>query len=128
MLQQRYPNLLPTLAIQGYQHSLPNITLQKALNVAKIGPIDLIFLNGHAKGVYMVRGHKWNKKGWCPRISFELKSLNYDVIKIEFVNCLPTKFNGDILFELPPLHHLLGHSEQLQGMDKKYDGHTWCKL
>jgi len=105
MLQQRYSNLLPTLAIQGYQHSLPNITLQKALNVAKIGPIDLII-------------SKW----------FELKSLNYNVITIEFVNCLPTKFNGDILFELPPLHHLLGHSEQLQGMDKKYDGHAWCKL
>jgi hypothetical protein len=32
------------------------------------------------------------------------------------------QFNGDILFELPPIHHPLGHSEQLQGMDKKYDG------
>jgi hypothetical protein len=57
-----------------------------------------------------------------------LKSFDYDVITIEFVNCLPTKFNGDILFELPPLHHLLGHSKQLQGMDKKYNGHVWCKL
>jgi hypothetical protein len=60
-------------------------------------------------------------------ISSELKSLDYDVITIEFVNCFPTKFNGD-LFELPPLHHSLGHSDQLQGMDKKYNGHTWCKL
>jgi hypothetical protein len=42
MLQQRYPNLLPTLTVQGYQHSLPNIILQRVLNVAKIGPIDLI--------------------------------------------------------------------------------------
>jgi hypothetical protein len=33
-------------------------------------------------------------------VSFELKSLDYGAITIEFVNCLPTKFNGDILFEL----------------------------
>ncbi len=32
------------------------------------------------------------------------------------------QFNGDILFELPLIHHPLGHSGQLQGMDKKYDG------
>ncbi len=33
--------------------------------------------------------------------SSKLKSLDYDAIIIEFVNCLPTKFNGDILFEFP---------------------------
>ncbi len=44
------------------------------------------------------------------------------------MNCLTTKFNGDILFELLPMRHPLGHSEQLQGMNKKYDGHVWCKL
>ncbi len=60
--------------------------------------------------------------------SSELKSLDYDAITIELVNCLPTKFNGDILFELPHVCHLLGHSKQLQGMDRKYDGHAWCKL
>jgi hypothetical protein len=53
-----------------------------------------------------------------PAHFFDLKSLNYDVITIEFVNYFPTKFNGNILFELLPLHHLLGHSEQLQVMDK----------
>jgi hypothetical protein len=26
------------------------------------------------------------------------------------------------LFELPPIHHPLGHFGQLQGMDTKYDG------
>jgi hypothetical protein len=30
----------------------------------------------------------------------ELKSFDYDAKIIEFVNCLPTKLNGDILFEL----------------------------
>jgi site-specific DNA-cytosine methylase len=44
MLQQRYPHLLPTLAIHSYQHSLPNnITLLGAPNLARIGPIDLVF-------------------------------------------------------------------------------------
>ncbi len=58
----------------------------------------------------------------------KLKYLNYNVIIIEFVNCLPIKFNGDILFELPHMRHSLGPSEQLQGMDRKYNGHAWCKL
>jgi hypothetical protein len=60
--------------------------------------------------------------------SFELKSFDYGAITIEFMNFFPTKFNGDILFELPLVHHLLGHFEQLQGMDRNYNGHVWCKL
>ncbi len=47
----------------------------------------------------------------------KLKSLDYSAITIEFVNCLPTKFTSDILFELPLMCHPLGHSRQLQGMD-----------
>jgi hypothetical protein len=35
-----------------------------------------------------------------PHTCSKLKSFDYGAIKIEFVNCLPTKFNGDILFEL----------------------------
>jgi hypothetical protein len=41
---------------------------------------------------------------------YELKSLDYKAIIIEFVNCIPIKFNGDILFELLPIHHPLGQS------------------
>jgi hypothetical protein len=44
---------------------------------------------------------------------FELKSLDYGVITIEFVNFLSTKFNGDILFKLPLICHPLGHFGQL---------------
>jgi hypothetical protein len=58
----------------------------------------------------------------------ELKSFDYGAITIEFVNCLPTKLNGDILFAISLVRLLLGHYAQLQGMDKKYDGHPWCKL
>jgi hypothetical protein len=39
-----------------------------------------------------------------------------------------TIFNGDVLFELPPIVNLDGHSGQMQGMDKKHDGHAWHKV
>jgi len=41
---------------------------------------------------------------------FKLNSLDYGAIKIEFVNCIRTKFNGDIFFELLYVHHPLRHS------------------
>jgi len=37
---------------------------------------------------------------------FELKSQDYRVIIIEFMNCFPTKFDGEILYELPLIHHI----------------------
>jgi hypothetical protein len=49
-----------------------------------------------------------------PYACFELKFFDYSVITIEFMNCFPTKFNGEIIFELLPIHHPLGHSRQLQ--------------
>jgi hypothetical protein len=54
-----------------------------------------------------------------PHASFELKSFDYGAITIKRVNCLPTKFNGDILFELPHVCHMLGHFEQLQRYGQK---------
>jgi hypothetical protein len=44
------------------------------------------------------------------------------------MNYVPSKFNGDILFELPLIHHPLQQSKKLQGMDRKFNGHVWCKL
>jgi hypothetical protein len=61
-------------------------------------------------------------------ICFELKTFDYGAITIEFVNCLLVKINGDILFECLPIFHPLKHYRQLQGMDKKFNGHAWCKL
>jgi hypothetical protein len=57
-----------------------------------------------------------------------LKSLDCGAIRIEFVNNLPTTFNGDILFELSLIRYPLRHFEQLQGMDKNFNRHVWCKL
>jgi hypothetical protein len=51
--------------------------------------------------------------------SFKLNSLDYGAITIECVNCLPTKFNSVILFELRHVRHPLGHFEQLQRYGQK---------
>jgi hypothetical protein len=49
-------------------------------------------------------------------------------MRIEPMDFLPIKFNGDILFELPLICKPMGLSKQMQGMDRKYNGHTWCKV
>jgi hypothetical protein len=63
-----------------------------------------------------------------PHACSELKSLDYGAIITEFMDYLPTKFNGDIFLEFLLVHHPLGQSRKLQGMDRKFDGHVWCKL
>jgi hypothetical protein len=35
--------------------------------------------------------------------NFKLRDLNCDSFHIEIVPSIPTTFNGDVLFELPPL-------------------------
>jgi hypothetical protein len=52
-------------------------------------------------------------------VYFELKFLDYGAIIIECANCFLTKFNGDILFEIPHVHHLLRHFEQFQRYGQK---------
>ncbi len=63
-----------------------------------------------------------------PHASIELRSLNYDNTKIENFLCLPMKFDGDILFELVFIQHLTNCLRQIQGMDRKYNGHAWDKM
>jgi hypothetical protein len=41
---------------------------------------------------------------------------------------LPTSFNGDAFFELPSMFPITHKPLQMQGMDRKYDGHKWCKV
>jgi hypothetical protein len=49
-------------------------------------------------------------------------------MRIEVINFLPTKFDSDMLFELPLVCKPMGVSKQMQGMEKKYDDHAWCKV
>jgi hypothetical protein len=39
---------------------------------------------------------------------------------------LPSTFNGDVFFELPPVD-TLGPFRMMHGMDKRHDGHAWTK-
>jgi hypothetical protein len=59
--------------------------------------------------------------------SSELRDLNYDNFCIENVYYIRTTFNGDVLFELLFVGNLDSHSGQMQRMDRKHDGHAWCK-
>ncbi len=55
----------------------------------------------------------------------ELRYLNYDNFCIKIVPCIPTTFNGDVLFEFSPIVSPSSHYKQMQGMDMKHDGHAW---
>ena len=60
----------------------------------------------------------------------ELSTLDLSTIKHETVPFLPPVFDGDVIFELPPCGPSSSASgaRNLEGMDKRYDGHPWCKL
>ncbi len=60
--------------------------------------------------------------------SNKLWNLDYDKIFVQKVQLLPTIFYGDVLVELLPLF-LNNHSSFKNArMDKKDDGHAWCKV
>ncbi len=51
LLMRRYPELLPRLAIQGYQRALPsNIALLGVQDLARVGPIDLVIVGWPCQG------------------------------------------------------------------------------
>lgn len=56
-----------------------------------------------------------------------ISKFDYDTITIERVEHLPPTFDGDIIFEFPPLgcHARETIAKQLRGMDKRFDGHAW---
>jgi len=64
----------------------------------------------------------------APHSSNELRSLDYNKIKIQYVFSLSITFNDDIIFELPPIRLPTDHFGQMQGMDCKYNGYAWCKV
>ena len=58
-----------------------------------------------------------------------LSRLDYDSIPAYAVQTLPPKFNGDVIFELPPVSvsHMCTSAKGMSGMDKRHDGHVWSK-
>ena len=58
-----------------------------------------------------------------------LSRLDYNTIPAYAVRALPPKFNGDVIFELPPvsMSHMSSYAKGMSGMDKRHDGHVWSK-
>jgi hypothetical protein len=58
----------------------------------------------------------------------DLASIDFDSIDVRDVKYLPSSFNGDVLFLLPPVALKIPstYSRSMDGMDKMYDGHPWC--
>ena len=58
----------------------------------------------------------------------ELATIDYDKIAYHKVQYLPSMYNGDVIFELPPNRVSASSSKNgMDGMDKRFDGHTWCR-
>jgi hypothetical protein len=58
-----------------------------------------------------------------------LKSIDYESVRHEKVEFLPSIFDGDVIFEFPPLGPDAPHSHVrlMFGMDKRFNGHAWCR-
>jgi hypothetical protein len=58
-----------------------------------------------------------------------LKRLNYETFDIQKVDFLPPTFNGDVVFELPPIKisSVQSQAKLMVGMDKRHDAHAWTK-
>ena len=58
-----------------------------------------------------------------------LKKLDYNTLGIEEVNFLPPRFDGNVMFVLPPVGVFASQTKakSMDGMDKRYDGHVWTK-
>ena len=63
-----------------------------------------------------------------PLARSQLRSADLSSFKHEVVPYLPIEFNGNMIFELPALPVVKeGGMARLDGMDQKFDGHTWTK-
>ena len=58
-----------------------------------------------------------------------LSRLDYDRIPSYAVQTLPPKFNGDVIFEIPPvsMSHMSTYAKGMSGMDKRHDEHVCSK-
>ena len=58
----------------------------------------------------------------------KLKNVDLASFSHQKVNYLPMRYNGDIVFELPPLPNVKGGgAAMLEGMDKRRDGYAWTE-
>jgi hypothetical protein len=55
----------------------------------------------------------------------ELQTLDYDKIHLRKIQFFIIAFDGDILFELLSILSITHNLSQMQGMEKKYNGHAY---
>jgi hypothetical protein len=79
---------------------------------------------GHQKSLSIVDSLKRIRASKGTRNVF--KTLDFDSLDMQRVQFLPPIFNGNVLFELPPVD-LTGPFHMMHGMDKRHDGHAWTK-
>ena len=56
-----------------------------------------------------------------------LSQINFDAIRLQQIDYLPPRYDGDVIFEFPPLgdHGQNTKAKMLRGMDRRYNGHAW---
>jgi hypothetical protein len=79
---------------------------------------------GHERSLSVVDSLKKIRHSKGTRNVFKI--LDFDSLDIQRVKFLPPTFNGDVLFELPPVD-TSGPFHMMLGMDKRHDGHAWTK-
>ena len=73
--------------------------------------------------------HSLMRLGARKRSKSVLSRINFDAIRLQQVDYLPPRYDGDVIFEFPPLgdHGQNTKAKQLRGMDRRYDGHAWSR-
>ena len=99
------PTCSPSLSTHSCLPTYPNIV--QSVNILNC-----------LKNLASIRGSK-NK----------IATLDYDLLVHKKVHYLPPDFDGDIVFKFPSVCNpsLPYISGNLQGMDKRYNGHAWCR-
>jgi hypothetical protein len=99
--------------------SLPESSQRSSISLSHPAPHV-----GHQKSLSVVDSLKRIRASKGVRNIF--KTLDFDTLDIQRVKFLPPTFNGDVIFELPPVD-TSGSFQMMHGMDKRYDGHAWTK-
>ena len=59
----------------------------------------------------------------------EVRNLDYESINVNHVVFLPQQYDGNVVFEFPPAISVLGDvASQMEEMERKHNGHPWCKI
>lgn len=61
-------------------------------------------------------------------MKFDLPTIDFDKIDVRDVKYLPPSFDGDILFNFPPINKNIYsiYGRSMDDIDKMCDGHSWC--